>query len=269
MSNIKKFRIKSFKNESTVLRLEKLSLKYDRKIILDNLNLQLNEENQTKITQNQKTGRIEVSRLDPFVPSGNWTLEVLGSNRILIQEDISEFETVRKISDGRIDLGFGSPVFEIHPGSEPFVRGQTFRFQCFRSSTLEVYSPSMIEKAKSDEMSPPYEVRVGGIIEVPWQGFHSEILIGTNRFMQTMKNEAKSIDPSYLAEVCELMKERATFIKDIWESSQFFFHPPSDYDEKTKRKKWNDNTPQILNSIISLFSSMSDFNAEQIETQFK
>ncbi len=43
MSNIKKFRIKSFKNESTVLKLEKLSLKYGRKIILDNLNLQLND----------------------------------------------------------------------------------------------------------------------------------------------------------------------------------------------------------------------------------
>ncbi len=42
MSNIKKFRIKSFKNESAVLKLEKLSLKYGRKIILDNLNLQLN-----------------------------------------------------------------------------------------------------------------------------------------------------------------------------------------------------------------------------------
>ena len=183
--------------------------------------LQLNEENQTKIAQNQKTGRIEVSRLDPFVPSGNWTLEVLGSNRILIQEDISEFETVRKISDGRIDLGFGSPVFEIHPGSEPFVRGQTFRFQCFRSSTLEVYSPSMIEKAKSDEMSPPYEVRVGGIIEVPWQGFHSEILIGTNRFMQTMKNEAKSIDGYYLKFSEEIVKEEgelASFCKEIEES---------------------------------------------------
>ena len=50
-------------------------------------------------------------------------------------------------------------------------------------------------------------------------------------------NGAKAIDPSYLAEVCELMKERATFIKDIWESSQFFFQPPSDYDEKTRRKK--------------------------------
>ena len=82
-------------------------------------------------------------------------------------------------------------------------------------------------------------------------------------------NGAKAIDPSYLAEVCELMKERATFIKDIWESSQFFFQPPSDYDEKTRRKKWKDNTPEVLNSMNELFTSMSDFSAEQIETQFK
>ena len=42
MSNIKKFRIKSFKSKNTTLKVEKLSLKYGRKIILDNLNLQLN-----------------------------------------------------------------------------------------------------------------------------------------------------------------------------------------------------------------------------------
>ena len=42
MSNIKKFRIKSFKSKNTILKVEKLSLKYGRKIILDNLNLQLN-----------------------------------------------------------------------------------------------------------------------------------------------------------------------------------------------------------------------------------
>ena len=42
MSNIKKFRIKSFKEKKSVLRLEKISLKFGRKIILDNLNLKLN-----------------------------------------------------------------------------------------------------------------------------------------------------------------------------------------------------------------------------------
>jgi len=42
MSNIKKFRIKSFKNKKSILKLDKISFKFGRKIILDNLNLNLN-----------------------------------------------------------------------------------------------------------------------------------------------------------------------------------------------------------------------------------
>ncbi len=42
MSNIKKFRITSFKKKNEILSLEKLSFKFGKKIILDNLNLKLN-----------------------------------------------------------------------------------------------------------------------------------------------------------------------------------------------------------------------------------
>ena len=42
MSNIKKFRIKSFKENKSILRLDKISLKFEKKVILDNLNLELN-----------------------------------------------------------------------------------------------------------------------------------------------------------------------------------------------------------------------------------
>ena len=42
MTNIKKFRIKSFKKDISVLKLEKVSLKFGRKTILDSLNLNLN-----------------------------------------------------------------------------------------------------------------------------------------------------------------------------------------------------------------------------------
>ena len=41
-NNIKKFRIKSFKDNKSILSLNKISLKYGRKIILDSLNLKLN-----------------------------------------------------------------------------------------------------------------------------------------------------------------------------------------------------------------------------------
>ncbi len=42
MSNIKKFRIKNFKEKKSILTLNKISLKFGRKMILDNLDLKLN-----------------------------------------------------------------------------------------------------------------------------------------------------------------------------------------------------------------------------------
>ena len=43
MSNIKKFRIKNFKKDNQILNLEKISLKFGKRIILDNFNLKLNQ----------------------------------------------------------------------------------------------------------------------------------------------------------------------------------------------------------------------------------
>ena len=42
MTNIKKFRIKSFKENKSILKLDKISIKFGRKTILDNLDLRLN-----------------------------------------------------------------------------------------------------------------------------------------------------------------------------------------------------------------------------------
>ena len=42
-SNIKKFRIKSFKKEVPILKLEKISVKFGKKTILDSLNISLNK----------------------------------------------------------------------------------------------------------------------------------------------------------------------------------------------------------------------------------
>jgi glutamyl-tRNA synthetase len=81
--------------------------------------------------------------------------------------------------------------------------------------------------------------------------------------------KSKDADGVFLAKVCELMKERATFVEDIWESSQFFFDSPTEYDEKTHRKKWKEHTPDILKKVTELFGGMSDFSAENVEKEFK
>ncbi len=79
----------------------------------------------------------------------------------------------------------------------------------------------------------------------------------------------QEIDEAYFAAVCELMKERATFPKDIWEESRVFFTAPSSYDEKTIRKKWKEKTPKIMRELQDLLGGISDFTSENIETAFK
>ena len=79
----------------------------------------------------------------------------------------------------------------------------------------------------------------------------------------------QELDKAHLSAVCELMKERATFPKDICEESQFFFSAPQSYDEKTVRKKWKNQTPSIMQELSSLLEIIEDFSAEKIETSFK
>ena len=79
----------------------------------------------------------------------------------------------------------------------------------------------------------------------------------------------ENIDEADLAVICQLMKERATFTKDIFNESTFFFEAPSEYDEKTLRKKWKASTPQILTQLIEVLESISSFDHSTIEITFK
>lgn len=67
-----------------------------------------------------------------------------------------------------------------------------------------------------------------------------------------------------LLKVIKLMKERATFPKDIYENGKFFFEAPTSYDEKASRKAWNDETSAILGELASNLEG-ADFNAENLK----
>lgn len=66
--------------------------------------------------------------------------------------------------------------------------------------------------------------------------------------------------------ICELIKERANLIPDLWNQSDYFFIAPDIYDEKTIKKYWKENTPILLNELKSLLLSLNDFEKETIET---
>jgi glutamyl-tRNA synthetase len=76
-------------------------------------------------------------------------------------------------------------------------------------------------------------------------------------------------DPSLLSEVCQLMKERATFIQDIWTEGSFLLERPTEFDEKTIRKKWKADAAEITQGWANALAETNTFSAETIESRFK
>ena len=52
-----------------------------------------------------------------------------------------------------------------------------------------------------------------------------------------------------LLKIISLMKERAVFVKDIYNDGKFFFTSPTEYDEKAVKKSWNEAAAQIMNEF--------------------
>ena len=86
--------------------------------------------------------------------------------------------------------------------------------------------------------------------------------------LPVLPNYNISSDKAYLAKVCGLMKERATFIEDILNEGDYFFNDIQVYDEKTINKKWKEETPNIMVELTEVLTSVSPFTKENIETAF-
>lgn len=72
-----------------------------------------------------------------------------------------------------------------------------------------------------------------------------------------------------LSAVAEQMKERVMFVKDIYPSAKYFFEPPTEFDAKSVKKKWKDQSPQIVSDLVDVFNSAPEFNAHELEVVFK
>ncbi len=66
-----------------------------------------------------------------------------------------------------------------------------------------------------------------------------------------------------------LLKERATFVSDLWEQGSFFFEAPSNYDEKASKKAFKEGTADILHTVVSLLNDTDDFSAATISATIK
>ncbi|MBW6499385.1 MAG: glutamate--tRNA ligase [Bacteroidales bacterium] len=67
-----------------------------------------------------------------------------------------------------------------------------------------------------------------------------------------------------LQKIATLMRERANFVYEILEQSQFFFEAPTHYDEGFAKKRWKEDTPEILKKLADVLEEVEPFDTESI-----
>lgn len=68
---------------------------------------------------------------------------------------------------------------------------------------------------------------------------------------------------------CHLMKERATFVKDMMTEGAYLFSKPAVYDEQTVAKKWKPESAALMTEWKERLTALPDFTPAAIETEFK
>ena len=71
-----------------------------------------------------------------------------------------------------------------------------------------------------------------------------------------------------MTRIVSLIKERANFVSEFWEMSNFFFEAPLIYDEKGA-KNWKEDTPELMTRLIEVLKAIEDFTSINIETIVK
>jgi len=84
-----------------------------------------------------------------------------------------------------------------------------------------------------------------------------------------LKEAGIAADDNYLASVLELMQERLVLAKDLVGAGAFFFADPDEYDAKGVKKRWKQDTGEILSSYVSSLDKLDSFTAEQIDPALK
>lgn len=88
----------------------------------------------------------------------------------------------------------------------------------------------------------------------------NERLLPLLKEIEEVKNT--NLSDEKLLKIIDLMKERATFVKDIYKDGDFFFKAPKEFDAKGIKKAWKEGTKE---NMIALAESLEKINKEEFE----
>lgn len=104
--------------------------------------------------------------------------------------------------------------------------------------------------------------------------FNHQYLIKQNNedlatsFSPILVEKGVDISKYDVTRIVSLIKERAHFVSEFWDLTDFFFQAPTSYDEKAS-KNWKEETPALMQELISTLEYIDGFDSANIEAIVK
>ena len=87
-----------------------------------------------------------------------------------------------------------------------------------------------------------------------------------NEKIAQLDNQSSIVnDKAMVAKVIGLTKDRVNFVPELWEQTNFFFVAPTEYDEKSLKKRWKEDSPKHMTELLSLLEAQEDWSAEALD----
>ena len=78
-------------------------------------------------------------------------------------------------------------------------------------------------------------------------------------FLPTLTaNGIENPNKKMVATVIGLTKDRVNFVPELWEQTNFFFVAPSEYDEKSLKKRWKEDSPKHMTELLEVLEGVSE-----------
>ena len=84
-------------------------------------------------------------------------------------------------------------------------------------------------------------------------------------FLPYLKENGVDVPMEKVVKVVGMMKNRVSFVKDLWNECKFFFVAPTEYDEKTVKKRWKEDSPERMLELAEVIEGIDDFSLENQE----
>lgn len=91
----------------------------------------------------------------------------------------------------------------------------------------------------------------------------------TQEFIPILKSYGIDAPLDYVKESVHLVRERVSFVKEIWDNAWFFFKAPENYDEEVIKKRWKPETATILQKFAITLLHLDVFDQVHLDELIK